>query len=192
MAGQDRRARRRALGLDIVVLEAQSLAGQGIDAWRGRQAAVAADVPPTDVVAHDETTSDVIERSPSPTHILHASSLWHIRVGFLVSSRSTDRTGARLSARALRTLVERSPDHSGARQLRETLEGKQWRSRARRPTARTSRARKVLKRLHLAQPEGACRAATLSAAGQRRRGAVDEVQDPGPVLRHQLGGGGGQ
>jgi hypothetical protein len=54
MAGQDRRARRRALGLDIVVLEAQSLAGQGIDAWRGRQAAVAADVPPTDVVAHDE------------------------------------------------------------------------------------------------------------------------------------------
>ena len=53
-AGQQRRARRRALCLDVVVLEPQSLRGQGIDPWRRGNTAVAADVPPAHVVADDE------------------------------------------------------------------------------------------------------------------------------------------
>ena len=53
-AAQDGRAGRGALGLDVVVLEPHPLAGQGIDAWGGHHAAVAADVPPADVINQDE------------------------------------------------------------------------------------------------------------------------------------------
>ena len=55
-AAQDGRAGRGALGLDVVVLEPHPLAGQGIDAWGGRYAAVAADVPPADVITEMKTT----------------------------------------------------------------------------------------------------------------------------------------
>jgi hypothetical protein len=53
-SAQDGRAGRGALGLDVVVLEPHPLAGQGIDAWGGHHAAVAADVPPADVINQDE------------------------------------------------------------------------------------------------------------------------------------------
>jgi hypothetical protein len=53
-AAQDGRAGRGALGLDVVVLEPHPLAGQGIDAWGGHHTAIAADVPPADVINQDE------------------------------------------------------------------------------------------------------------------------------------------
>lgn len=52
--GHERRARRRALDLDVVVVEADALVRHFVDARRGCRAAVDAPVTPADVVHKDK------------------------------------------------------------------------------------------------------------------------------------------
>src|ERR1700722_1754145 len=52
--GKDGRARRRALDLDVVVGEADALAGKLVDARRGYGAAVPPEISTPDVVQQDE------------------------------------------------------------------------------------------------------------------------------------------
>src|SRR5450759_1528074 len=53
-AGMDGRARRRALRLNIVVVEADALVGQLVDARRGYRSAVYPESSPADIVHQDE------------------------------------------------------------------------------------------------------------------------------------------
>src|SRR6478735_2741991 len=52
--GHDGRARRRALNLDVVIVEANALAGQLVNARGGYRAAVNPEIAPADVVHQDE------------------------------------------------------------------------------------------------------------------------------------------
>ena len=51
---KDGRARRRALRLDVVIIEADTLIGQLVDAWRGYRATVYPEISPADVVHENE------------------------------------------------------------------------------------------------------------------------------------------
>src|SRR5271169_7179418 len=52
--GKDGRARRRALGLDVVVVEADALAGHLVDARRGNRSAIYPESSPADIVHQNE------------------------------------------------------------------------------------------------------------------------------------------
>src|SRR5580700_11899908 len=84
--GKNARARRSALGLDVIVLEADALAGKLVDARRGYCSTVPPEGSPADVVQQDENNVGLLFRCRNFLVWVHSGILSEVRHSNIVSA----------------------------------------------------------------------------------------------------------